>query len=303
MEKFNLISKIEQIYSRGGNIIKYLKEVEHKFVASAEDIMISYDFQAGTYREAYEKNSEFHEIKEACNRYIANVINSFPCSIESVLEAGVGEAIALVPILTYLKHDEVKWIGGNDISYSRIKIAKEFARDHGVENINLFVADIFHMPISSDSIDVVYTCHALEPNGGFEHELLNELYRIARKYIVLVEPDFENANSEGKKYMEYHGYVKGLANIARSNGWNVIADEPVPIIANPKNPSRLIVIRKDYQTDGYAITNKFACPITHEELKMVGNAYYSSKGMLAYPIINDIPCLRKENAVLATKME
>ena len=133
--------------------------------------------------------------------------------------------------------------------------------------------------------------------------MLNELYRIARKYIVLVEPDFENANSEAKEYMEYHGYVKGLANIARSNGWNVMADEPVSIIANPKNPSRLIVIRKDYEMDGYAITNKFACPITHEELKMVGNAYYSPKGLLAYPIINDIPCLRKENAILATKME
>lgn len=72
--------------------------------------MISYDFQAGTYREAYEKNNEFHEIKEACNRYIANVINSFQCSIESILEAGVGEAIALVPILTYLKHDVAKWM-------------------------------------------------------------------------------------------------------------------------------------------------------------------------------------------------
>ena len=303
MEKFALIKKIEQLYSRGGNIIKYLKELENKSSASAEDIMISYDFQAGTYREAYEKNSELHEIKDAYNRYIANVINSFSCSVESILEAGVGEATALVPILKYLKRDEIRWIGGNDISYSRIKVAKEFARDYGAENINLFVADIFNMPISSDSIDVVYTCHALEPNGGFEHELLNELYRIARKYIVLVEPDFENANLEARKRMEYHGYVKGLADIARSNGWDVVVDQPVPIALNSQNPSKIIVIKKNYKNDVREKSSVFACPITHKALELVGNAYYSHEGMLAYPIVNDIPCLRKENAILATKMQ
>lgn len=277
--------------------------MDNKAFASAEDIMISYDFQAGSYRDAYERNEELHTVKEACNKYLAGVINGFPCPVESILEAGVGEATALVPMLKYLKRDDLKWIGGNDISYSRIKIAKDFAIDNGVGMINLFVADMFNMPIKSDSVDVVYTFHALEPNGGRERELLNELYRIARKYVVLVEPDYEHASTEAKIRMDYHGYVKGLVNISRDNGWEIIVDEPFPITINPKNPSRLIVIRKCCATNVFSKGGMFVCPITHEDLEVVGNAYYSRKGMLAYPIINDVPCLRKENAVLATKME
>ena len=125
----------------------------------------------------------------------------------------------------------------------------------------------------------------------------------SKKMADSFEPDFENANSEAKEYMEYHGYVKGLADIAHNNGWDVIVNQPVPITFNPKNPSKMIVIRKNCENDVREKSSVFACPITHEALELVGNAYYNHEGMLAYPIVNDIPCLRKENAILATKMQ
>ena len=46
------------------------------------------------------------------------------------------------------------------------------------------MGDMFNLPITDDSIDLVYTVHALEPNGGKEKEALKELYRITKKYLM-----------------------------------------------------------------------------------------------------------------------
>ncbi|CAM5272174.1 Methyltransferase domain-containing protein OS=Lysinibacillus sphaericus OX=1421 GN=LS41612_21290 PE=4 SV=1 [Lysinibacillus sphaericus] len=69
------------------------------------------------------------------------------------------------------------------------------------------------MPLANNSIDLVYTVHALEPNGGKELEALKELYRVASKYVVLVEPYYEGANSEAKERMDRLGYIKGIRRV------------------------------------------------------------------------------------------
>lgn len=45
--KFGILSRIKEIYQSGGNIIQYLKGVNGEAINSLEDILISYDFQAG----------------------------------------------------------------------------------------------------------------------------------------------------------------------------------------------------------------------------------------------------------------
>ena len=54
----------------------------------------------------------------------------------------------------------------------------------------------------------------MEPNGGREKEALLELSRIARKYLVLIEPAYEYASEKGKERMDLHGYVKNLPDVA-----------------------------------------------------------------------------------------
>jgi ubiquinone/menaquinone biosynthesis C-methylase UbiE len=36
------------------------------------------------------------------------------------------------------------------------------------QQADLVVADLFHIPFADNSVDVVYTSHSLEPNGGRE---------------------------------------------------------------------------------------------------------------------------------------
>lgn len=304
MEKFVIINKIKEIYRGGGNIIRYLAALDNRESNNVEDILISYEFQAGSYRALYENDASYREVKELYAKNIAEIVSRLSSSIESILEVGVGEATTLVPVIKYLsKSQRLKWVGGNDISWSRIKVAEEFVRDNGLEQFHFFVADIFDLPIKSDSIDVVYTCHSLEPNGGFEGELLDELYRIARKYIVLLEPDWNRASEEARNRMEYHGYVKNLPGVAREKGWEVVIDRKFPVNANPLNPTGLTIIRKTGCGDSENEANKLVCPVTHKKLEIIGNAYYSTDSMLAYPVLNGVPCLRKENAILAAKMK
>ena len=41
--------------------------------------------------------------------------------------------------------------------------------------------------------------HAIEPNKGFEEKIIGELARVSTKGMVLIEPDFKNANLSQKK--------------------------------------------------------------------------------------------------------
>ena len=43
-----------------------------------------------------------------------------------------------------------------------------------------------------------------------------------------------------------------------------------------------------------------ACPISKKPLNIIRGNYYCSNSLLLYPIIDNIPCLLPENAVIAT---
>ena len=124
MEKLIILNKIKELYDSGTNIIQYLKKLDNRTAEnnSKYDILISYDFQAGSYSKAYDKN-----FKMTFTKRLADIINGFNCSKESILDAGVGEATTLVPLLNH-KGIAFKKIYGFDISWSRIKYAQKFIK-------------------------------------------------------------------------------------------------------------------------------------------------------------------------------
>lgn len=273
MDKLKLLERIEKLYKNQNiNIIQYLKTFDEKNeLNSVEDIMISYDFQAGTYVKGYNEN------RKQSDNYVnplADVIGLLACKKEKIFEAGVGEATTLVPLLNKLDID-FSWIGGLDISYSRIKVAQNFAKTNlklKNKDINLFVGDMFNIPLQDNSMDIVYTSHALEPNGGHETELLKELYRITNEYLVLLEPAYELANDESRNRMKQHGYVTELYNTAQKLGLDIVSYELYKEQRNPLNPTGMIIIKKN--TQGENIDLPFCCPITQKTLKRIGNCWW-----------------------------
>lgn len=112
MEKRSILNKVKEIYEDGGNIIQYLRG---KGGNSIEDIMISYDFQAGSYVKAYYDEPE-KNIKQIYK--IVDYIKSLNCSFESIFEGGIGEGTKLIPCLNLLDN-EICWAGGGQISHGQ----------------------------------------------------------------------------------------------------------------------------------------------------------------------------------------
>ena len=77
-----------EIYRKNENLIEYMRSQSKTEANTAEQIMISYDFQAGTYTKDFYQAPE-SRIQTA--KWIADIISAKKIS-GSIMEAGVGEA-------------------------------------------------------------------------------------------------------------------------------------------------------------------------------------------------------------------
>ena len=299
MDKIATLQKIQRLYEKDKiNIIQYLKENKAK-ENTIEDIMISYDFQAGNYVQSYLKDPN---TKRKFLSRLVKIFETLPGRKSTIFEPGIGEATTLVPLLNMM--GKQVYAGGGDISWSRVKTARKFASEYlnkQLTEIDLVMADMFSLPLADNSVDVVYTVHAMEPNGGHEKELLQELYRVAGEYLILLEPAYELANQEAKSRMERNGYIRNLYQNAKDLGYDILTWELYGEAVNSLNPTGLMIIKKQTKQERPNELS-FADPVTKTKLEPIGNVYYSKESLLAYPIVNGVPCLLREHALVATKM-
>lgn len=286
----NLIPRIRELYQNGDNIIDFLKRKNNRENNSIHDILISYDFQAGSYIKTVEKESPVKYIEA-----MVRVFNAFE-GVNSVMEVGVGEATTLAPLVPYMDNYLGKSFYGFDISWSRVFLGLQYLSKKGI-NADLFVGDLFNIPLQDNAIDLVYTSHSLEPNGGREKEAIKELYRITNKYLVLLEPTKEFASKEGIARMEKLGYVSGLKATIQELGYHLIAFRVFDEISNPLNPTGLYVIEKNKKAESNEFN--YACPISKTNLLEYNDHFYSKESFVAYPKIMNIPCLCEFYGVLA----
>jgi hypothetical protein len=291
--KLALTKRIAEIYAQGDNVIKYLRSLDGRESNTIEDIMISYDFQAGSYIRAYDASPDY---LERYTNELASLMRNLG-DFGTALEAGCGEATTLSVLGKKLPASVC--LGGFDIAWSRIKLGMEFARRMDLKP-TLFCSDLFEIPLADNSVDIVYTSHSIEPNGGREAEAIRELSRVARKWLVLLEPAYDLALPEAKARMEAHGYVRNLADVIRGLGLDLVRHELFPVFANPLNPTGLYLVRIR-STEDVSTDFRFRCPVSGCSLIPGPDAYYAPESMLAYPIVGDVPYLIGNHAILATK--
>lgn len=296
------LKRIKEAYNNGENIISYLKKIDKRENNSLDDIIISYDFQAGTYTKRFEKqldDSRIQDIYKEMAYYVGQYIDEG----DVILEPGTGEASSSINTYKYLEDDtkrKISKIYGLDASFSRLKYADKCLKKYGVKNTSLVMGDMLNMPIADNSCDVVVTVHACEPNGGKEHDVLSELMRVTKKYLILFEPAYDFATEEMKRRMEHHGYVINLYDEIKNMGLDVIEHRLLKESLNPMNPTGVTVIKKDNCNQCKA-DNILADPISKIQCIRKGNVMWSEETMLIYPIIDDIACMMEDNAILATK--
>ena len=294
--------QLQKLYREGQNICDHLRSEYGVEKNTPEIIEIAYDLQSGSYIDAM-RDPEMAAHKAEYSAMIAEVIRNGMVRPQSILEAGVGEATTLSGVLSNLRDDSdsAPRAYGFDLSWSRLRLAKNWLAKEGLSDMHLCTGDLCEIPFADESIDVVYTSHSIEPNGGREIEILQELYRVAARRLVLVEPGYEFACEEGQQRMRHHGYCRDLAKHAERLGWEVTDHRPLGIAANPLNPSAVTVIEKSRSLKKLQSSDDpFACPVTRRPLKRQAGVYFSPENLSVYPIVEGIGCLRRGNAIMAS---
>jgi len=291
--------QLKERYEQGQNITQFLRNEMGEPHNTKEIIEIAYDLQTGSYISMV-KDGEMAQRQDRYSQEIVNIITSL-CQPTSIMEAGVGEATTLSGVLQYLGGGIIGY--GFDLSWSRVFYAKKWLHSKGISNAVLCSGDLFNIPFADNSIDVVYTSHSIEPNGGNETPILKELYRVAKHYLILIEPGYEFASDEAKRRMDFHGYCRNLAGVAHSLNYDILRHQPFYLtISDPLNPSALIIIRK-HPSDDMQQQYVLACPRFKTPLKYIGNMLFSPEALVVYPVIAGIPCLRIENGIFASKYD
>lgn len=296
--KYSELTLAIETFRKGGNVTEVLRKDIGKQTNTEEIIEIAYDLQAGEYVK-YTLNNE--ERWNVYTKELSSIISPHLVEGDMVLDAGTGEMTTLVGIANQLNKEMLNWYAC-DISWSRINQGNIFVEKYLnktiAEKINSFVASIFHLPMSNNSMDVVFTVHAIEPNGGKEQDILRELFRVAKRKVILFEPSYEKNTDEGKVRMQKLGYIKGLPTAIQGEGG--IIDETIRIenVANPLNPTYAYVITPPQ--DNISVSGIWSCPTSGRPMERLSDCFWSPFSGLAYPIINGVPVFRRDAAVLAT---
>ena len=287
------VRELLALYRAGKNITEHLRAVEGAATNSETAILYAYDLQAGSYVRALD-DPGYAAGKRAAAGRIAEVLA--PLRIDSMLDAGTGEATTLAELLPRLARPPGRVLAF-DLSLSRLLFARRFLDARDLARVELFTAALENIPLADAAVDLVLTVHVCEPNGGREREILTELLRVARRYLVLIEPSYELGSDATRERIDKHGYVRGLPEHLRALGANVVCHERFGADLNPSNQAAVLVVDQG-ERDGAAAAAALVSPLTGMPLFRADGCLYSRDGF-AFPVIAGIPCLLADNAVLA----
>lgn len=293
-----MIVGMRAAYGRGENAMQYARNSSRALANTQVSTLIAYDLQAGSY--IAEARAHPENRARWCEQ-LANILTPYVSKQSSVLEVGCGEATTLAGVLQRLQCVPRQALGF-DISWSRCAHGLNWLEENAA-SADLFVGDLFEIPLEDESVDVVYTSHSLEPNGGREEAAIKELVRVARRVVVMVEPIYELAGAEAQARMREHGYVRGLKATSEKLGANVSDYRLLDYIGNPLNPSGLVLIEKSTSTTSEGAEIQWRCPLTHSSLLVDSMGFFSPDTGVVYPVMAGVPLLRSCHAVVASSFE
>ena len=296
------LQALREDYRAGRNVIHAYKARAGLDTNAPEAIEIAYDLQAGQYIRNHASEPDYYNAYT--DEQAALLDTHFP-DCESLLDAGCGELTNTA--LLFGKLEAIPNLFGFDLSWSRVYLGLDHFRAavdaNCARRTQVFVGEMSGIPLPDNSIDVVMTSHALEPNHGREAELLGELLRVSRRGLLLFEPSYELGDDAQRANMGRHGYVRGLAGHCHDRGTEVAAHQLTGVSYNPLNRTAVMVVRKPEP----AIRNApgFVDPVSHTALHFDAEdrVYHSPERGVVYPPLRGIPILRESAAVLATGFE
>lgn len=297
-----LILGMREAYSHGRNAMDYARQYAGGGANGNQLIstLIAYDLQAGTYKE-FARNNKVHHARWC--QQLASLIATVLPKGGSLLELGTGEATTLCGVVKELE-GLVGSAHGFDLSWSRVYEGSAWLSENN-QNATLFVGDLFNIPLADQSVDVVFSSHSIEPNGGREYDAIDECLRVARTAVVLVEPIYELASVEAKRRMEKLGYIRNLRSVADQFPVNIKDYRLLDHCDNPLNPSGVLILVKPASSTGNGghmdSLSWWQCPHTGAPLLEHKDYLVSEEMGVVYPKLKGIPLLDLGHMVIASK--
>jgi ubiquinone/menaquinone biosynthesis C-methylase UbiE len=293
------LEQLRQDYAAGRNLMELMRRARASDQNDETTILYSYDLQAGSYV-AELANPASADLRRRVGEKFASLFATLGASV--VCEAGVGEATTLAEVVS--SSPRSTHFLGFDLSLSRLLYARKHLSGFGHNDVELFAGALGALPFPDDSVDLLYTCHSIEPNGGQERAVLEELLRVTQHHLVLVEPSNELGGAATRAHIEKHGYVKNLKATLDAMGCKVTRHEPWGLDSEPDhNQAALLIVEKRHRETGATVRKpSFVSPVSKRPLTVRPDCYYSAEDGFAFPVIGGIPCLVYTNAIVATHL-
>lgn len=294
---YKLLMEAKSAYSKGLNIIDLVgtKYPTQRSLA----IEVAYDLQAGSYIEGFYANVEK---KKSYTNEAGDILQRHLGDDTTILNVGAGE-LWTISLMLERASVKPKKVFNLEISWSRINLGRNFWNEIHPNSIEMqpLVADMLEIPLPSNSVDLITSSHALEPNGVQLDNIITELFRVSRDKCVLFEPHYESSTTEAQLRMDRLGYIKNVEKTVDKLGGSV--EEIIPILnsQNPLNPTSCFVINVPIKSSRPKSADLFTIPGTDYYLEHRGEAFYSNDTGLAFPILADIPILKMQSSILASK--
>lgn len=295
MDEFQRLA--EQLFSKGINVNQYLRE-HHPELGEDAIIRLSYDTQAGSYsKELAEKNDIYSEYGNA----IVERLSPFFNESDSILDAGCGELTGSYQLIDAAS--DLKYVG-IDGSFSRLLAGKKFLRNQGIPptaHLDLVASSLTNIPLSSSSIDIVFTSHAIEPNSLNSTTIIEELARVSKHYVALFEPCYEEATDEMKAHMDKHNYARGIRKCCEANGLELIdIDQNLPCIEPILNKTTFMLFKKSQTGLSNSLDSyKYISPDSnrYELDELESSTLICRKNDTMYPSLHGVRLINQNNAI------
>ena len=298
---YELLMTAVDAFRKGRNIAQALRE--HLGVKSntPEIIELVYELQAGSYSHDALREPQ---LWDDFTSELATIVRPLVSPNDVVLDIGTGEMTTLVGLANKCFSRE-NFILSCDISLSRLLHGRRYANDHLsrslIERSVPFVADFRHLPLLDNAVDMIISAHAIEPNEGREDIILRELVRVARRRLVLFEPCYRLAPIESQRRMEEHGYCRDIEGAIARAGGIIEALIPITKALNPLNQTFAFVVDlAKPPLPRLNVDDIWACPHSLTPIERRPDCYYAKAACLAYPVLFDIPILRRDASVVCT---
>lgn len=295
------------VYEKNENITDALKKKLKIKYNTLEIIEAAYDLQAGSYSMHADNQPKFYQTRA---KEVSDFISSNVSDIESILDVGSGELTMFARVASNLSLNakaEIK-LCATDISLSRLVVGRNHLNKSIdlVNRINLAVADTAKLPFASNSIDIVTSDHSLEPNGASLTEVLNECFRVARRYCVFVEPNNSLQDSEGKERMKRLGYIFDIEKRILQLGGKIKSQKTTINNYNQINKSKMLVVEVPKLSNSNFLPSgedeiQFTYPGTEHLLQHYEGFLYDNQSGFLFPKIDNVSLLLESNRILFSK--